>query len=392
MILVVTAMRNPWTKQKSMSGSQLIDRISFNRIRKTRWSLLMAISFGNITGTSRKCIGDVSSVSLMDALLDFIQTAIRAWCLRSWESTAIMEFRLQQLSFANLLSKSKKPAQQQWRFHPSTIFNNVLSGVPEAVQAKLDKSAIRKVVQRKRKLVNSEPEVPNGLNFVVPDGYRTYRFGLNDPELFLLGDQVILLFGRASNKNWSAQMKVVFMDGNFKITPFPFYQVYVILAERNGYVFPVLYALLVNKSQSTYEHLFVMVKEVWPAFSPSSVTVDFEIAAIRMITAMAFVKPEEVMPVFEELWDLLPAELEPILTWMQKNYIGSISRRGVFVAPRFAHSLWNVYERTLNGDHRTNNFAESANHRIQCELDVCHPVKEISAKHHNKNDRYGSTS
>uniref|UniRef100_A0A915DZZ6 Uncharacterized protein n=1 Tax=Ditylenchus dipsaci TaxID=166011 RepID=A0A915DZZ6_9BILA len=88
------------------------------------------------------------------------------------------------------LTQQVKEACTTTMEHPSTIFNNVLSGVPEAVQAKLDKSAIRKVVQRKRKLVNSEPEVPNGLNFVVPDGYRTYRFGLNDPELFLLGDQV----------------------------------------------------------------------------------------------------------------------------------------------------------------------------------------------------------
>uniref|UniRef100_A0A915D6L2 Uncharacterized protein n=1 Tax=Ditylenchus dipsaci TaxID=166011 RepID=A0A915D6L2_9BILA len=66
-------------------------------------------------------------------------------------------------------------------------------------------------------------------------------------------------------------------------------------------------------------------------------------------------------------------------TFCSKNWIrastvqGSENRRGIMRPPMFAHSLWNVYDRTLNGDHRANNYAEAANHRIQTELDVCHP-------------------
>uniref|UniRef100_A0A915EB75 Uncharacterized protein n=1 Tax=Ditylenchus dipsaci TaxID=166011 RepID=A0A915EB75_9BILA len=84
----------------------------------------------------------------------------------------------------------------------------------------------------------------------------------------------------------------------------------------------------------------------------------------RMIPAMAFVRPDEVLPVFEELEEILPEELDPVVKYFKKNYIGQVNRRGNFAPPLFAHSLWNVYERTLNGAHRTNNFAEAANHRI----------------------------
>uniref|UniRef100_A0A915E455 H15 domain-containing protein n=1 Tax=Ditylenchus dipsaci TaxID=166011 RepID=A0A915E455_9BILA len=308
---------------------------------------------------------------------------------------------------------------------PAQIFNRVLIGVEEAVQAKLDKSASRQTVKRKRKNATNQIAAEIGMGFVFPEAAKNYAFAQNDPELFLLGDELdengnrLLVFGRTSNRNWSRNMKVVFVDGTFKITPAPFHQVYVILAERGGYVFPVLYALLPNKSQATYEKLFRITRRIWPDFIPSSVSIDFEMAVIsalevvfpesdvwgcffhlvqnmikklnvaglkgryetepdfavkcRMITAMAFVKPEDLMPVFAELEELLPEELDPILDWFQTYYIGFVNRRGNMVVPMFAHSLWNVYERTLNGNHRTNNYAEAANHRIQMELDVCHP-------------------
>uniref|UniRef100_A0A915EWB5 Uncharacterized protein n=1 Tax=Ditylenchus dipsaci TaxID=166011 RepID=A0A915EWB5_9BILA len=60
-------------------------------------------------------------------------------------------------------------------------------------------------------------------------------------------------------------------------------EVYAILAERSArnkeggkWVFPVMYALLMNKSAASYTKMMELIKEVWPLFNPASINMDFE--------------------------------------------------------------------------------------------------------------------
>ena len=80
----------------------------------------------------------------------------------------------------------------------------------------------------------------------------------------------ILVFGRAANMDFATDTTTLYMDGTFKLAPLLFKQVYVVLAERNGHVFPLLYCLLVNKQRRTYEQLFNLLHTTWPELNVST--------------------------------------------------------------------------------------------------------------------------
>uniref|UniRef100_A0A915EQP4 MULE transposase domain-containing protein n=1 Tax=Ditylenchus dipsaci TaxID=166011 RepID=A0A915EQP4_9BILA len=316
------------------------------------------------------------------------------------------------------------------RAAPKQLLNNELQSMPLALAPSVSDSAVRKMVRRQR-IKNEIPVVETGDvgNIDIPLVAKMYRDGAGREELFVLGDSGkedshrILLFGRQSHIRWSEEMDVVFGDGTFDPAPKPFKQIYVILAEQTArvnnsgkWVFPVLYALLMNKSRETYVKLFRMIPELWLAFIPSLFNVDFELAAIqainevfpepevkiagcllhlvknfkkqialngltvryrdpefsvqaRMIISLAFVPEAEVGQCFDRLKNHLPAELEPVMNWFKTYYIGTFARPAVFLIP-----WWSCYERTLAGEDRTNNFAEAANRRLQDALGVDHPT------------------
>ena len=78
------------------------------------------------------------------------------------------------------------------------------------------------------------------------------------------------VFGREANMEFVGDATTLYMDSTFKLAPLLFQQVYVVLAKRNGYVFPLLYCLLINKQRCTYEQLFRLLHTTWPELNVST--------------------------------------------------------------------------------------------------------------------------
>lgn len=310
---------------------------------------------------------------------------------------------------------------------PVQVLNNALGNAGPATLGRMpNNDALRKCIQRKRREVAAVPTNPTDLSTLnIQDIYKVYEFSPGHTEQFLLHDsgmddpERILIFGRESNIQWSPLMKSIFMDGTFRQAPFLFNQIYVILANRGGFIIPIFYALLPNKTRRTYDKLFTGIKDIWPDFSPETISVDFEQAAIssavaafprcsihgcffhlvknlkkklgdmnmirnynndaefalaaRCIAALAFVPIGRLGDAVEELEDHLPTELVPLLNWFEDVYVGRPNRNGGRRRATFAAEIWNLYDRVINDQNRTNNLAEAAHRKLQTELRMDHP-------------------
>ncbi|KAB0793284.1 hypothetical protein PPYR_12904 [Photinus pyralis] len=186
-------------------------------------------------------------------------------------------------------------------------------------------------------------------------------------------------------------------------------------------VHPIFYALLPNKQEVTYRRMFELVIELQPELNPESIACDFENAAIsamkhcfpraeirgcffhlvqnmhkklshlglmqryrieadfalaaKMVTALPFVPHQHLDEAIDMLANELPPELQPLLEWFEDTYVGRLNRRGNGRPPgMFPPQMWNMYERVLHDQNRTNNHAEAAHRRLQVELGVEHPT------------------
>ncbi|CAJ0959347.1 unnamed protein product [Ranitomeya imitator] len=257
---------------------------------------------------------------------------------------------------------------------PQQILTDVVSGAHSNVAALLPKKASLKRTIRLARQLGNIPRLPQTLDqLVIPLEFQEISID-GVQQQFLLHDSAVK-------------------------------QLYTIHVVHSGLVVPLVYTLLTDKSRSTYQRLLQELEKLQPGLQPDNLMLDFELAAIqafesefpnlvktgcffhlsqsvwrkvqneglkmqyqgdhefahwiRMIPALAFLPPQNVVQSFEELVEDpdFPQEAIAIANYFEDSYIGQMNRRGR-QAPLFPVQFWNVYERTLNDQQRTNNDVE----------------------------------
>ena len=256
-------------------------------------------------------------------------------------------------------------------------------------------------------VLTAKRHLPDGTDFLIYDSFQ--HAGKEDSNKILIFGTMKSIEALKSSEHW-------FCDGTFEIAPSAFYQLYTIHCMHNARVFPCIYALFSNKRQSTYEEFFALINEFCQT-TPITMTFDFELAAMnaakviypetmmhgcffhfsqslyrkiqalgmqkryatdtkfsqemKMFAALAFVPPEDVPQVFDnlKLSMTLDDKVGDFVRYLQTTYVGTRTRK-----PTFEREFWNVQYAISNGIPKTNNYVEGFNHRLKHAIRCSHPT------------------
>lgn len=216
------------------------------------------------------------------------------------------------------------------------------------------------------------------------------------------GNQRVISFGSRQSMIYLSRSDLIIMDGTFFVVPSIFYQLYTLFGMvgtgNSRRSFPLVYALMSNKTASLYRRLLEDIKSYCimegQILEPKFFLTDFEKAAIkackevcpdseqhgclfhygqinfrsivshklvkeygenvnftaqiRKIIAMAFLRPEQIEDAFENiiLWMKDDMKTTEFLNWFKNNYISStLSRRASQSktgATVFSQEFWSV--------------------------------------------------
>lgn len=301
------------------------------------------------------------------------------------------------------------------------VLSSAVAGQTEETLARCPKEeTMKRYIRNARQKGNHLPPVPRAddLQFIIPREYCLTCEGDQFLQVnnFANGSR-LLIYGSQTGMDYLKSCDHWYMDGTFDTLPPQFLQLYTIHGIKNRRNVIGFYALLTNKRQVTYEQMFQHVNFFTGNATPTSINIDFEMAAInacrtqfplsllrccffhlcqnvfkkvqennlrnlydndavfktniRMISALAFVPVYDVVRVFTLLCNHCGVQEQPILRYFESTYIGEL-RAGVRGNPLYSHDIWNVYDRVIAGLPRTTNHVEGWHNGFQRSVSQSH--------------------
>ncbi|XP_078539560.1 uncharacterized protein LOC144824317 [Lissotriton helveticus] len=308
-----------------------------------------------------------------------------------------------------------------------TILREVAQNIPMHVAGSMPSIPnLRRMVQREKVASNPQHITPRTFEDINLPNHLLLTFS---NETFLLYDNFdvlkrILIFSTNHNILTLVNSPIWMMDGTFKSTPHPFFQIYTVHANINNTTVPLVYDLLPDKQSSTYTEFLSVLKSKTMNKSPAKVIIDFELAMIstitklypetqnqgcffhfsqaywrkiqksslvedylassklqfelRKLTALCFVPPESVDEYYtaiteSEFFTENEDKLAPILNYFEDTWIGRLGRSGRKRKPKYPIEWWNCYSTCLEGGAKTNNAVEGWHNSFNKTIGKHHP-------------------
>jgi hypothetical protein len=113
-------------------------------------------------------------------------------------------------------------------------------------------------------------------------GELLFQFGYGNFRGLVENDEFILFYSNSLFNKLKSKCNLC-VDGTFKVVPKPYVQLYTVSFLENHCVFHVVFAVVKNKCQDTYQRIFETISQLNGDLNPITIKTDFEIASINAL-------------------------------------------------------------------------------------------------------------
>lgn len=275
-----------------------------------------------------------------------------------------------------------------------------------------------KKISRQRMGQLAEPTTVDEIN--IPNELK-----ILEGELFVLAEikqdgHTIIILGTKTSLQLLAKSTCWIVDGTFNVVPTLMYQLFTVHGRIDNTTAPMIYGIMSGKSKACYSLFFGELVKIGENFGlnlqPEFIISDFERAIvlaaidhfdmatykgcffhfgkniwrqvqkkgfaslygtsvsfsnqIRAIKSLAFLKPDDVIPAFEELYVTLCDEAKNIADWFGVFYVYGKCKSEP--SPMYKPKFGTIHEMVEHGLPRTQNSVESWHNRLNCIIGKAH--------------------